>query len=94
MVLKRPIRGLSAHNAVDQLAVQLRHFLGYFLFLTPTLPYHHSPKSLLDKTLFRMILLKMIFSEEVTKEVCTIEYISEKINAEATLVEVTNMNVE
>ena len=37
-----------------------------------------------------MILLKMIFSEEVTKEVCTIEYISEKINAEATLVEVTN----
>ena len=32
----------------------------------------------------------MVFSEEVTKEVCTIEYISEKINAEATLVEVTN----
>ena len=58
MVLKRPIRGLSAHNAVDQLAVQLWHFLGYFLFLTPTLPYHLSPKSLLDKTLFRMIFLE------------------------------------
>ena len=32
----------------------------------------------------------MVFSEEVTNEVCTIEYISEKTNAEATLVEVTN----
>ena len=61
MVLKRPIRGLSAHNAVDQLAVQLRHFLGYFLLLTPTLPYHLSPKSLLDKTLFRMIFVKNDF---------------------------------
>ena len=31
----------------------------------------------------------LILPEEVTKEVCTIEYISEKTNAEATLVEVT-----